>query len=81
MMDLRCTFLVVTSGKPLARSKRIWWPKDAAGAGAGASRGGGAGAAGGEHGWQPAVSMSSIKGLADAAALVGDQALAPDWGS
>ena len=22
-----CTFLVVTSGKPAARSKRIWWPK------------------------------------------------------
>src|SRR5471030_1011751 len=27
MMDLRCTFLVVTSGNPWARSKRIWWPK------------------------------------------------------
>src|ERR1700729_2480330 len=27
MMDFRCTFLVVTSGKPSARSKRIWWPK------------------------------------------------------
>ena len=26
MMDLRCTFLVVTSGKPSLRSKRIWWP-------------------------------------------------------
>ena len=26
MIDLRCTFLVVTSGKPSARSKRIWWP-------------------------------------------------------
>src|SRR5688572_3708801 len=25
-MDFRCTFLVVTSGKPSARSKRIWWP-------------------------------------------------------
>ena len=27
MIDFRCTFLVVTSGKPSARSKRIWWPK------------------------------------------------------
>src|SRR6202171_2636673 len=26
MMDLTCSFLVVTSGKPAARSKRIWWP-------------------------------------------------------
>jgi hypothetical protein len=26
MMDLRCTFLVVTSGKPACKSKRIWWP-------------------------------------------------------
>ena len=26
MIDFRCTFLVVTSGKPSARSKRIWWP-------------------------------------------------------
>ena len=26
MIDLRCSFLVVTSGKPAARSKRIWWP-------------------------------------------------------
>ena len=25
-IDLRCSFLVVTSGKPSARSKRIWWP-------------------------------------------------------
>jgi hypothetical protein len=24
MMDLRCTFLVVTSGKPSFRSNRIW---------------------------------------------------------
>ena len=27
MIDLRCSFLVVTSGKPSARSNRIWWPK------------------------------------------------------
>ena len=26
MIDFRCSFLVVTSGKPPARSKRIWWP-------------------------------------------------------
>ncbi len=26
MIDLVCTFLVVTSGNPAARSKRIWWP-------------------------------------------------------
>src|ERR1051326_6528661 len=26
MIDLTCSFLVVTSGKPWARSKRIWWP-------------------------------------------------------
>ena len=26
MIDLRCSFLVVTSGKPSSRSKRIWWP-------------------------------------------------------
>ena len=26
MIDFRCTFLVVTSGKPSLRSKRIWWP-------------------------------------------------------
>src|SRR5262244_1776603 len=26
MIDLRWSFLVVTSGKPSARSKRIWWP-------------------------------------------------------
>src|SRR5687768_9174187 len=26
-MDFRCTFFVVTSGKPSFRSKRIWWPK------------------------------------------------------
>ena len=26
MMDLRCTFLVVTSGKPSFRSNRIWCP-------------------------------------------------------
>ena len=26
MMERRCTFLVVTSGKPSDRSKRIWWP-------------------------------------------------------
>src|SRR5699024_9708870 len=26
-MDLRCTRLVVTSGKPSDRSNRIWWPK------------------------------------------------------
>src|SRR5262249_14646396 len=25
-IDLRCSFLVVVSGKPSARSKRIWWP-------------------------------------------------------
>ena len=25
-MDLRCSFLVVTSGKPSLRSKRIWCP-------------------------------------------------------
>ena len=25
--DRVCTFFVVTSGKPAARSKRIWWPK------------------------------------------------------
>ena len=24
--DLRCSFLVVSSGKPAPRSKRIWWP-------------------------------------------------------
>ena len=27
MMDLRCSFLVVTSGKPSSSAKRIWWPK------------------------------------------------------
>src|SRR5208282_4186506 len=27
MMDLTCSFLVVSSGKPAVRSKRIWWPK------------------------------------------------------
>ena len=26
MIERRCTFLVVTSGKPSRRSKRIWWP-------------------------------------------------------
>src|SRR5688572_23183623 len=26
MIDFKCTFLVVTSGKPSLRSKRIWWP-------------------------------------------------------
>ena len=26
MIDRRCTFLVVTSGKPSVRSNRIWWP-------------------------------------------------------
>src|SRR5262249_30511186 len=26
MIDLTCSFLVVTRGKPSARSKRIWWP-------------------------------------------------------
>ena len=26
MIDLRCSFLVVTSGKPCDRSNRIWWP-------------------------------------------------------
>jgi hypothetical protein len=26
MMERRCTFLVVTRGKPSFRSKRIWWP-------------------------------------------------------
>ena len=25
-MLLKCTFFVVTSGKPSFRSKRIWWP-------------------------------------------------------
>jgi hypothetical protein len=25
-MDLKCTRLVVISGKPAARSKRIWYP-------------------------------------------------------
>src|SRR5580698_11599966 len=27
MIDLTCSFLVVTSGKPSLRSNRIWWPK------------------------------------------------------
>ena len=27
MMDLTCSFFVVSSGKPWRRSKRIWWPK------------------------------------------------------
>ena len=27
MMDFRCTFLVVRSGNPAPRSKRIWYPK------------------------------------------------------
>src|SRR5437667_68080 len=26
-MDFKCSFLVVTSGKPSSRSKRIWYPK------------------------------------------------------
>src|ERR1043166_4519271 len=26
MMDLACSFLVVTSGNPWVRSNRIWWP-------------------------------------------------------
>ena len=26
-MERRCTFFVVTSGKPSLRSKRIWYPK------------------------------------------------------
>ena len=26
MIDFRCSFLVVTRGKPAPRSKRIWWP-------------------------------------------------------
>jgi squalene cyclase len=26
MIERRCSFLVVTSGKPALRSKRIWWP-------------------------------------------------------
>ena len=26
MMDFKCTFFVVTSGKPWRKSKRIWWP-------------------------------------------------------
>ena len=36
MIDFRCSFLVVTSGKPSARSKRIWWPNTEQRAGAGA---------------------------------------------
>jgi hypothetical protein len=27
MIERRCSFLVVRTGKPSARSKRIWWPK------------------------------------------------------
>src|SRR5208282_559677 len=27
MMDFTCSFLVVSSGNPALRSKRIWWPK------------------------------------------------------